>query len=287
MINKSDKATAKKLCIFIALSLALSLLPALIIYLTAGFESKAITVYSVLMPFTPAAAALLTRLISKEGMEDSMLVPKFSGKGKYYILAVLLPIVCLILQIVIFSAAYIESFDLSLRIRFLGVTKTEWFSTLFYQIGIGLTACVLMLGEELGWQDYLYPKMQRVFGKPITLIAGGIVVGIWNIPLVVSGQYFGNVKDKAAAIVLAALICILTEAICQQLTESSKSVITAAIFRSVIHFSSPAFLSLITLEQRKITDLFKFHAPQLAALTAAVIFCLVFVGRKNKLAKQA
>ena len=43
--------------------------------------------------FTPAIGSLLTRLVTNEGMENSMLRLNLKGNGKYYLMAIAVPII--------------------------------------------------------------------------------------------------------------------------------------------------------------------------------------------------
>jgi membrane protease YdiL (CAAX protease family) len=42
---------------------------------------------------------------------------------------------------------------------------------------------ILFFGEELGWREYLQPKLQVLFGEKLGVIILGFIWGIWHLPL--------------------------------------------------------------------------------------------------------
>ncbi|MBU3188937.1 CPBP family intramembrane metalloprotease [Clostridium bowmanii] len=49
-------------------------------------------------------------------------------------------------------------------------------------IGV-LSSFILFFGEELGWREYLQPKLQVLFGEKLGVIILGFIWGIWHLPL--------------------------------------------------------------------------------------------------------
>ena len=61
--------------------------------------------------FTPAIGSLLTRLVTKEGMENSLLRLNLKGNGKYYLMAIALPIIYAVLEDLLNVAVLGAKFD--------------------------------------------------------------------------------------------------------------------------------------------------------------------------------
>ncbi|MBU3093041.1 CPBP family intramembrane metalloprotease [Clostridium sp. CM028] len=54
--------------------------------------------------------------------------------------------------------------------------------TIIVPIGV-VSSFIIFFGEELGWREYLQPKLQVLFGKKLGVIILGFIWGIWHLPL--------------------------------------------------------------------------------------------------------
>lgn len=96
---------------------------------------------------------LLTRLFTKEGFDNTYLMPNAEKGFRYYAAAVLTKLLLV-------------------------------FAALLLQLAFCIIICFPAFGEEWGWRGYMMPKLVQLLGKPFAVIAGGILWGLWQRPRV-------------------------------------------------------------------------------------------------------
>lgn len=232
------KTETKRLLLFLLLTFAISWIPAIIYNHVFGFRNWFETnkmpalVWPVL--FGPALANILTRLITKEGLKDSKLTLKLNGYLKYYIIALALPTVLDILT-KFFATVVFGGGDFTAPV--MPGLKTLLPALLMGYVTAPLLAFITF-GEEFGWRGYMNPKMEKLIGKPGTIILGGIIWGLWHAPLTVEGHNFGKEYDGYPYLGIAAMcvIFIVTGTILMWLTDRTASIIPACIMHAMINY---------------------------------------------------
>ena len=245
---KNKKQEWMRLGIFLLLAFAFTWIPAIILNKTVGYDTwfngTKYGIVAQLVLFAVAAANVVTRLITKEGFGNSMLHLRLKGNVKYYLLAMLLPMVTELFAGLLVTLVYGE-FDWQ--------KITEQLSPMM-MVGLFLTAlgsavplAFVTFGEEFGWRAYMNPKMEKLMGVPATAIVGGIIWGVWHAPLTVEGHNFG--KDypgfPVVGILLMSLFCICTGCFLMWVTRKTGTVYPAAIWHAVNNFGSGIAMNLL------------------------------------------
>lgn len=138
-------------------------------------------IYYCLFSFSPAIASLITRTVTKEGFRDMKLHLNLSGNLKWYMLAFGLPLICS-------SAKFLLPVIISGHADWLGgFTAQNMFSNIFMLAALSAVQSIGLLGEELGWRGYMNQKMEPLLGTVGTCIMGGIVWGLWHLPMDIAG----------------------------------------------------------------------------------------------------
>jgi membrane protease YdiL (CAAX protease family) len=68
--------------------------------------------------------------------------------------------------------------------------------------------CVLLLGEELGWRGYLFPRLEPVVGPRRAAVATGIAHGAFHIPLLTLTSAYDS--DGSRWIVVPGVVAVVT-----------------------------------------------------------------------------
>lgn len=154
--------------------------------------------------FFPALSVLLTRLITKEEMKDSMLIPK-NGKRSipYFLMGWFGPTLLTTMGAVVFFLIFPDRFDPSmgamrtvLTAQGLEATDALVTMTVASQIVTGVLLGPLLnafpcFGEEWGWRGYLLPKLLNRMGLLPTLLVSGLIWGLWHLPITMLGHNYG------------------------------------------------------------------------------------------------
>lgn len=241
------KLTAKRIVLFVLFSYGIYWIFAGLCDLLGILQDEAgfqlVTFFAM---FTPAIGSLLARLVTKEGMANSMLRLNIKGNEKYYLLAVALPIIYAAAEDVLYVVIMSTKFDPNAAFELAGVSAVGYTASIFFNVAISLTMFPIFLGEELGWRGYLFPKLKTVMNRPAAYIVCGIIWGVWHTPAIIDGLNFG--KDYPGypyiGILLMCLFCISAGIIFTWLTEKTNSVYPAAFAHAVNNNAAPLILAL-------------------------------------------
>lgn len=205
----------RRILIFLAFAFGIAWLTSLAIYLTGGLSDGpelvpgtgfllAFVLMAFPMMFAPGIANVLTRLITREGWQNTLLRPKLGGGAwKYWLIAWLLPPVLIVLGAVLYFVIYPQHYDpesqgfaAQLSDALGGeVAPATLRLILIAQIGQGLLIApfvngLFTFGEEFGWRAYLQPKLMPLGARKAMLLIG-VIWGIWHWPVMLMGYNYG------------------------------------------------------------------------------------------------
>jgi len=204
----------KRIWIFLAFAIGIPWISALVIYLTVGATDliKAVALANLIFIASPAPANVITRLITREGWKRTWLWPKFRRGWPFYLAAIFLPFLAVIVGAAIFYLVFPGSFDPNLgELRkfyaaySVAAETNPWMALLIITLLASIRWLylngLLSIGEEFGWRAYLLPKLMERFtgGEPapgsslyaaaarkVSLLIG-VIWGVWHFPLFIMG----------------------------------------------------------------------------------------------------
>ena len=244
-------------------------------------------VFGALSMFAPAVAHLLTRLLTKEGFQNTYLGLTLKGNARYYIASVAVKLVEA--TVVLFLIWGVLLKDLSFGDAF---TMADWqlrIGTFLLQLASSIILFFPAFGEEWGWRGYMMPKLMELMPKPVAVLVGGIIWGLWHAPLTISGHNFGTEYKfyPWLGILLMCLYCVLMNAFLTMLTERTKSIYPASFCHMVNNnLGAGVLLSIfgtsVALEQ--MADASKVTLFLIMLPTSAIIgiISMVLLMRKKK-----
>ena len=166
----------------------------------------------------PAIAGVLTCVITKEKLFQLNFFPKLQGSGGIYFFAIIggvaLSLTPTLLTTMFFPG--IQSFQED------ATTLTIIFAILLYT-AIGIMQSFVLLGEEIGWMGYLFPKLETLYGTGISIIFTAVIRTLWHLVMLMQMEdfLFNLLSLFLSNLVLGSLLILLTKA--------SGSVVPAAI----------------------------------------------------------
>lgn len=156
------------------------------------------------MMFTPAIAALISRLATKEGLVKSGLQFNFSQHKFCFLFSWFGGSVLTFLGAIIYFMIFNDNYDPEMTdmvasavkagsemsaVDIVAAFKADLLLKLFTA---PLLDIVNSFGEEWGWRAYLLPKLYRKFGTVKAVLISGFAAGLWYAPLVALGYYYGQ-----------------------------------------------------------------------------------------------
>lgn len=189
-----------------------------------------VTLFSMLCP---AIANILTRIITKEGFENSLFKMKIKGNIRYIVMAFLMPVVYGTVSA--FAAALFLMPSDAFGEIFKNFDFTEFSSMIIYILTLSSLVSLFGFGEEFGWRGYLTPKLEKLMPFPAAIVVSGIIWGMWHAPIIVCGHNFG--KDyfmyPYMGFILMCVFCIFIGFYFTMLTKAANSAIPAGIAHMV------------------------------------------------------
>lgn len=201
--------------------------------------------------FVPAISALLTRLITREGVrgQNLYLDPNTKGNGKYYLFSWFGVVGLSFAGSIVYYIMYPAHFDFDFgyvaavyeaagqvmtREEVRQTVLLEYLSGIFIAPIFSLLTC---FGEEWGFRGYLLPMLLKKFKVIPTLFISGIIWGLWNIPLVVMGYNYGEeyAGYPYAGILAMCLYCIVMGIVFSFLCIRTGSCIPAIIAHAALN----------------------------------------------------
>ncbi|MGH2581968.1 MAG: CPBP family intramembrane glutamic endopeptidase [Anaerolineales bacterium] len=206
----------RRITIFLGFAFGIAWAFGLAVYLTGGltespelFPGTGITLALALIAlgymFAPAAANVLTRVITKEGWKDTGLRPNFQTGRVHWIVAWVLPAVLTFLGVILYFEVFPSHFDTELtfvraQLEAMGAQSGDalpfspW-TLILIQVGQAILLSPLVnglftFGEEFGWRAYLQPKLM-VLGFRKAMLVMGVIWGVWHWPVIAMGHNYG------------------------------------------------------------------------------------------------
>lgn len=206
-----------------------------LIYSENASGKTAVVAYAIgaLGMFAPTVAHILTRLFTGEGFKNTYLGLHFKGNVRYYIASVGVKLLESTVAMFLIWAVIMKG--VSFSDTFL---TGEWqlkTGTFLLQLALSIILFFPAFGEEWGWRGYMMPKLMELMPKPVAILVGGIIWGLWHAPLTVSGHNFGTEYKfyPWLGILLMCLYCVLMNAFLTLLTERTKSIYPASFCHMV------------------------------------------------------
>lgn len=240
-MTDEKKSALKRIVIFTFLSFLPAYVIQLCLFKDGGAEHRFI---SNLVMMTPAAANILTRLITKDG-SDTLLRINFRGNGKYYIAALLYPLILSALNAAAGILFLVK--DHSFENSVLNNNIPQSIYMLLFPTAAGAVTFFICWGEEFGWRGYLTPQLEKLMSKPAAMCVSGVIWGLWHAPAVSQGLNFGKdyPLEPFSGIAVMCVSCIFYGILLSWLTEKTGSILPAAICHSCVDMASNTFSNLL------------------------------------------
>ena len=297
-MSSEKKLTVKRLVIFLVISFIpfMILIPILwAVYgepiYTSKNENVAVVVYilGVFGMMIPSAANLITRLVTKEGFKNSYLGVHFKGKGGYWFASVAIKVfegwagLFLLWAIFFKGTAFYEVYP---------NINTENIGVYLLQLSLSVIIFFPAFGEEWGWRGYMMPRLLELMPKPVAVIVGGVIWGLWHAPLTVAGHNFGTdyIGYPFVGIAVMCLFCVLMNCFLTLVTEKTRSIYPASFIHMINNNMSAAVLLTVFGSEASIHKIQGLNSIELffsmfgiTALTAVISFVLFVKKDKSQI----
>ena len=236
MTSEEKKLNVKRIIIFILLAF----IPSYALGIAFSDHKGGVTTMAggFTFMFYPAIANILTRVITKEGVEGHYLKAHFKKNKSIYILAAVMPLIAGFINLLSIHFLFDRSNDMGVLLNeSLEGNGMKVFVPLIILSYIQSFPLIAMgFGEEFGWRAYLTPKLEKLMPRLPACCITGVVWALWHAPFIWYGYDFG--KDYPGfpylGILAMCVCCIPLSYVLTWMTEKTKSVYPAAICHMMI-----------------------------------------------------
>ncbi len=292
-MSSSKKLTLKRLLIYLVLAFVpfYIIIPAMWSYFGEPVficEDAVVAVYcfGVFGMMIPSFAHLITRLVTKEGFKNSFLGAYFKGKMGYWTASVIVPIGYSAVIAVLVWELYMDGVSFSDAFGNIGLQSA---GILLIQIAYSVICFFPAFGEEWGWRGYMMPKLMELMPKPLAVLVGGVLWGLWHAPLTVAGHNFGVDYPgyPFVGIGMMCLMCTALNAFLTLLTERTKSVYPAAFTHALNNNINMTIWFLLFGSETAVEKLngvtkFSLFLPMICVTAVGGIICFALLMKKEK-----
>jgi len=246
----------KRLTIFLVLTFVATWLYCLIfVYPRANAvsaeEISTLQLFTAATMLIPAICVIITRLITKEGFQNSLIKPNFKGNIKTYLLAYFGPSILTLIGAIVYFLIFPKQFDINCGYLLqtyesmgvdMGMTAMPANLLMLSQ---GITAIlfgpiinfVTCFGEEWAWRGYMVPKMAESMETVPMLLVSGVIWGLWHAPLTVIGHNYGlgYLGYPVTGILAMCLFCTVVGIFMSYITLKTQSCIPAVLAHGAIN----------------------------------------------------
>ena len=207
---KNLNITERRLLIFCAMVFGVGWIAILTaFFLGHRYGDDVFNVIGLGLSILPAMAMLAARKLTGEDfeLESVGLSLHLKGNVKHYIFAYFLPLLLVFVAGLLFFVTHPAQYDplaseLVNELAGGDISENDARAAVYRQAAMGVVAGPLIniitaIAEALGFQGYLLPKLRELFGESRlsgvkSALLCGLFWGIWNIPLLAQGSFYGE-----------------------------------------------------------------------------------------------
>lgn len=157
----------------------------------------------VMASFMPMFLALIFVKIFKGSYNELGIRLNIKGSWKIYLLAFVFSVILCFLAVPLMLLIFKGKVTLD-------ITRESLFMLVLTPV-IGILSCIEMLGEELGWIGYLYPKLEKTAGTVSACILLGIIRGLFHFMIIFAMDFtvYGLIELTVSNVLLSFLMIYL------------------------------------------------------------------------------
>ncbi|MBS3784585.1 MAG: CPBP family intramembrane metalloprotease [Anaerolineae bacterium] len=203
----------RRILIFLAFAFGIAWATSLVVYLTGGLADSPMVIPAANISlalillvgpvmWAPVLAHLLTRLVTREGWQNTYLRPRLRQGWPSWLAAWVVPALLTVAGLVIYFLLFPRHYDADLKtlrgmLEAAPVDLDEvnlWVlvaAQVFQALLIApLINGIATFGEESGWRAYLQPKLMPL-GPRRAMGLMGLIWGVWHWPVILMGHNYG------------------------------------------------------------------------------------------------
>lgn len=238
----------------------------LMLFSAACHTEEAAAFFAALACFIPALTAITICLIKHIKISELAIFPGLKDNVRVYAIVILIAVVIALMDEPLIAAVFpnIEQFqDFDLSVFILSVLTS---------LSFALVGMITLLGEEIGWLGYLFPRLEQLHGTVPAVVLMGIIRGLWHLVM-----FLAMGSDTAwVQFVVITVSNVLLDSLFVCTLKKTSSIIPAALVHSITNILPGAYGAFVITNE----ELFaKNYLPiQMVSIIPAMVVGIVCYG---------
>lgn len=239
----------------------------------ANEKSIGALLFITLAAFMPMIIAFIMCVLTKTKFRTMLLFPNIKKSWKVYLLAIFLSL------FLVYASDLLPLLFFTNEVSLITENLTiVYFGKIILFTIISTIESIELLGEEIGWMGYLFPRVEKEYGTFIGTLIVSIVRTLYHIVALILID--GSVLGSISAIVYLFINNLFLQSILVYVTKKSNSVFPAAIIHAITNIL--AILSFVSIKEG-FDEMVPFRMVESipCVIIGIIFYILLFQEKKN------
>lgn len=205
----------------------------------ADSESAWVNLLLMLSCMMPAITAIIISVLKKRCIEDFRVFPRLRQSKNVYLTAILaglaITLISQPLEVLFFPDA----------VKFSNFNMAEFVFSVLFLLAASLIEIITLLGEEVGWLGFLFPRLEKLHGTVFAVVLMGIIRGVWHFVMYLA---LGS-EDVWFSFMMLTINNVFLDSLFICLLKKSSSIIPATLVHAINNTVANAYITYVVMDE--------------------------------------
>lgn len=236
--------------------------------------------FTMLACLMPAVIAIVICWIMKIEIRELAIFPRLRGNVGIYLTALLSAVLLSLLEEPLMALVFPDI------VQFRDFNFFVFSMNTLTAISISLVGIITLLGEEIGWLGFLFPRLEKLYGTIPAVVFMGLIRGVWHLVMLLAAGsdtvwiQFGMITFNNV-VMDSLFICLM---------KKTSSIIPAALFHSVTNTLPVVYNAFIIMNEPlyeknyfaiQMVSMIPVIVIGIACYTLLVLWCRTYSNERN------
>lgn len=202
-------------------------------------ESTGVSLLLMLSCMMPAITAIIISGLKKYSIEDFRVFPRLRQSKNVYLTAILaglaITLISQPLEVLFFPNA----------VKFSNFNMAEFVFSVLFLLAASLIEIITLLGEEVGWLGFLFPRLEKLHGTVFAVVLMGIIRGVWHFVMYLA---LGS-EDVWFSFMMLTINNVFLDSLFICLLKKSSSIIPATLVHAINNTVANAYITYVVMDE--------------------------------------
>lgn len=194
--------------------------------------------------FMPAITAIVICLVKHIKISELAVFPRLRGNVHIYAIVILIAVVLSLIDQPLTAAIFPDI------VQFQDFDCFVFMMNVLFILAAALVGMISLLGEEIGWLGYLFPRLEQLYGTILAVVFLGVIRGLWHlVMLLIIGADTALIQFGMVTITNVLLDSLFVCAM-----KKTSSIIPAALVHSVTNMLPNVYGTFTIINEELFTE---------------------------------